>query len=102
MEAYLARTQDLSRQFSEFELTRTPRGENTSADSLAALASTSDPNLKRVILVEFIEKPNIEVSSENNILMAREVEARKVHSPSHTINKQKIASRPSMDATLNK
>ncbi|KAG7594099.1 Zinc finger CCHC-type [Arabidopsis thaliana x Arabidopsis arenosa] len=74
MEANLALTQDLAKQFGEFELTRIPRGENTSADALAALASTSDPNLKRIIPVEFIEKPSIEDSGKDQILTARETE----------------------------
>lgn len=74
MEAYLALTQDLVKQFSEFELTRIPRGENTSADALAALASTSDPNLRRIIPVEFIKKPSIEDSSKDQVLTARETE----------------------------
>ncbi|KAG7528626.1 Ribonuclease H-like superfamily, partial [Arabidopsis thaliana x Arabidopsis arenosa] len=74
MEAYLALTQDLAKQFGEFELIRIPRGENTSADALAALASTSDPNLKRIIPVEFIEKPSIEDSSKDQVLTARETE----------------------------
>jgi len=52
MEAYLIHVQNLAKNFDEFELTRIPRGENTSADALAALASTSDPSLRRVIPVE--------------------------------------------------
>ncbi|XP_048605726.1 uncharacterized protein LOC125583168 [Brassica napus] len=40
-------------------LTRIPRSENVQADALAALASSSDPGLKRVIPVEFIEHPSI-------------------------------------------
>ncbi|XP_024013058.1 uncharacterized protein LOC112087264 [Eutrema salsugineum] len=45
---------------SSFDLTRIPRGESTSADALAALASTSDPDLRRTIPVEIIERPSIE------------------------------------------
>ena len=68
MEAYLIHVQNLAKNFDEFELTRIPRGENTSADALAALASTSDPSLKRVIPVEFIEKPSIELGKEEHVL----------------------------------
>ena len=50
------------------QLTRIPRGENTSADALAALASTSDHRLRRVIPVEFIEKPSIELDEEEHVL----------------------------------
>ena len=64
MEAYLTHVQNLAKNFDEFELTRIPRGENTSADALAALASTSDPSLRRVIPVEFIEKPSIDLGKE--------------------------------------
>jgi len=68
MEAYLIHVQNLAKNFDEFELTRIPRGENTSADALAALASTSDPSLRRVIPVEFIEKPRIELGEEEHVL----------------------------------
>jgi len=68
MEAYLIHVQNLAKNFDEFELTRIPRGENTSADALAALASTSDTSLKRVIPVEFIEKPSIELGKEEHVL----------------------------------
>ena len=57
MEAYHAILQEISQQFDKFELTKIPRGDNTSADALAALASTSNPAMKRVIPVEGIEKP---------------------------------------------
>ncbi|XP_024015869.1 uncharacterized protein LOC112089125 [Eutrema salsugineum] len=60
MGAYLKVVRDLVQKFDKFELTRIPRGENTSADALAALASTSDPDLRRTIPVEFIERPSIE------------------------------------------
>jgi len=36
------------------------------ANALAALASISDPSLKRVIPVEFIEKPSIELGKEEH------------------------------------
>lgn len=38
MEAYLAQVLDLSKKFQSFELTRFPRGDNSAADELAALA----------------------------------------------------------------
>ncbi|XP_024013210.1 uncharacterized protein LOC112087533 [Eutrema salsugineum] len=60
MGAYLKVVRVLVQKFDEFELTRIPRGENTSADALAALASTSDPDLRRTIPVEFIERSSIE------------------------------------------
>ncbi|KFK22352.1 hypothetical protein AALP_AAs59708U000100, partial [Arabis alpina] len=59
MEAYLVLAKALSAQFTKFTLTRIPRGENVNADALANLASTSNPALKRIIPVEFIEFPSI-------------------------------------------
>ncbi|KAG7533238.1 Reverse transcriptase domain [Arabidopsis thaliana x Arabidopsis arenosa] len=48
----------------KFELIRIPRGENTTADALAALASTSDPELKRIIPVECIAERSIKTDKE--------------------------------------
>ncbi|XP_013709081.1 uncharacterized protein LOC106412722 [Brassica napus] len=59
MEAYLSVLQEIAQQFDKFELTKIPRGDNTSADVLAALASTSNPAVKRIIPVEGIDKPSI-------------------------------------------
>ncbi|KAG7583672.1 Ribonuclease H-like superfamily [Arabidopsis suecica] len=66
MEAYLSAVKKLAGKFKEFELIRIPRGENTSADALAALASTSDPELKRVIPVECISSRSISVEKTEN------------------------------------
>jgi len=59
MEAYLEVVKDLAKYFKKFELIRIPRGENTITDALAALASTSDPEVKRIILVECISDRSI-------------------------------------------
>ena len=61
MEAYLTVLKEIAQQFDKFELTEIPRGDNTSADALAALASTSNPAVKRIIPVEGIEKPSIDL-----------------------------------------
>ncbi|KAG7594095.1 Ribonuclease H-like superfamily [Arabidopsis thaliana x Arabidopsis arenosa] len=63
MEAYLAQVQHLSKKFQSFELTRIPRGENSAADALAALASSSEVTVSRMIPVEVIEHPSITGSS---------------------------------------
>lgn len=47
MGVYLQVVHDLANQFNKFEL-RIPRGENISADALAALVSTSDPTVRIV------------------------------------------------------
>ncbi|KAL0771446.1 hypothetical protein Bca101_036597 [Brassica carinata] len=59
MDAYLKLVRKLAQKFDYFALTRIPRSGNVQADALAALASSSDPGLKRVIPVEFIEHPSI-------------------------------------------
>jgi len=62
MEAYLELVKTLTQQFESFKLTRIPRGENTSTDAFAALASTLDPFVKRIIPVEGIEHPSIDLT----------------------------------------
>ena len=59
MEAYLSLLQEIAQQFDRFELTKIPRGDNTSTDALAAMASTSNPAVKRIIPVEWIDKPSL-------------------------------------------
>ncbi|XP_024016328.1 uncharacterized protein LOC112089807 [Eutrema salsugineum] len=65
MDAYLKILKDLASEFSTFELTKIPRDENASADALAALATNSDPDLRRTIPVEAIERPSIELAPNN-------------------------------------
>ncbi|XP_013617459.1 PREDICTED: uncharacterized protein LOC106323971 [Brassica oleracea var. oleracea] len=62
MEAYLSLLQEIAQQFDKFALMKIPRGDNTSDDALAALASTSNPAIKRIIPVEGIDKPSINLS----------------------------------------
>lgn len=59
MDAYPRIVQQLAKEFASFTLTKILRGDNTSADALAALSSTSDPAQRHVIPVESIEKPSI-------------------------------------------
>ncbi|XP_010420641.1 PREDICTED: uncharacterized protein LOC104706174 [Camelina sativa] len=59
MDAYLKVVQELSGSFESFELTKIPRNDNAPADALAVLASTSDPDLSRIIPVESIYQPSI-------------------------------------------
>ncbi|XP_033138748.1 uncharacterized protein LOC117129295 [Brassica rapa] len=68
MNAYLQVVQKLSQDFTNFTLTKIPRSDNSSADALAALASTSDPLLRRMIPVESIDKPSIELVMGVNII----------------------------------
>lgn len=59
MDAYLKVVQELSKDFNSFELTMIPRGDNMAVETLAVLASTSDPHLRCVIPVEGIDTPSI-------------------------------------------
>ncbi|XP_010451519.1 PREDICTED: uncharacterized protein LOC104733653 [Camelina sativa] len=62
MDAYLKVVCDLSQNFEFFELVKIPRSDNAPTDALATLASTSDPHLRRVISVESIDQPSIDVN----------------------------------------
>ncbi|KAG7552243.1 Retrotransposon gag domain [Arabidopsis thaliana x Arabidopsis arenosa] len=81
MEAYLEVVKDLSKDFKKFELIRIPRGENTTADALAALASTSDPELKRIIPVECIAERNIKTNKEVLVVTRSRAAARERGEP---------------------
>ncbi|XP_024016271.1 uncharacterized protein LOC112089750 [Eutrema salsugineum] len=71
MDAYLTTTKALILEFETFELTKIPRGENSSADALAALASSSDPHMKRKIPVESISEPSIKTAPKCNVATRR-------------------------------
>ncbi|XP_050280968.1 uncharacterized protein LOC126721926 [Quercus robur] len=60
MQRYLARAKRLRAHFDDFRLTHIPRSENTHADSLATLATSSAQPLPRVILVEDLCRPTEE------------------------------------------
>ncbi|KAG7564974.1 Reverse transcriptase domain [Arabidopsis suecica] len=81
MEAYLEVVKGLSKDFKKFELIRIPRGENTTADALAALASTSDPELKRVIPVECIAERSIKTDKEALVVTRSRAAARERGEP---------------------
>ena len=46
--------------FQTYTLTQVPRAENAHADVLTSLGSALDYQLKRSILVEYLEKPSID------------------------------------------
>lgn len=68
MEAYPAVVKDLAQKFKIFELVRITRGENSVAYALEALASTFDPDLRRVIMVECISTQSIAVPDEAMVI----------------------------------
>ncbi|XP_024016829.1 uncharacterized protein LOC112090235 [Eutrema salsugineum] len=71
MDAYLKVLKDVASEFSTFELTKIPRDENATADALAALATNSDPDLRRTIPIAAIERPSIEPGPNCNIITRR-------------------------------
>ena len=52
VKGYLSRVRCMQTKFESFDLLHIPRGENTHADSLATLATSSVRNFPRVIIVE--------------------------------------------------
>ena len=52
MQEYLGQVRNIQEKFEVFDLSHVPRSENTHADSLATLATSSAQDLPRVILVE--------------------------------------------------
>ena len=57
MQEYLSQVRRVQIKFESFDLSHIPRGENTHADSLATLATSSARNLPRVIIVEDLCTP---------------------------------------------
>ncbi|XP_010424499.1 PREDICTED: uncharacterized protein LOC104709616 [Camelina sativa] len=70
MEAYLSTARELVTKFEDFEITKIPQSENSAADALASLASTSDPAMTRIIPVEVIQFPSIRLESSNVVTRA--------------------------------
>ena len=57
MQEYLCQVRSIQAKFEVFDLSHIPRGENTHANSLATLATSSTQDLPRVILVEDLCTP---------------------------------------------
>ena len=57
MQEYLSQVRRVQTKFESFDLSHIPRGENTHADSLVTLATSSARNLPRVIIVEDLCTP---------------------------------------------
>ncbi|XP_024006459.1 uncharacterized protein LOC112082972 [Eutrema salsugineum] len=71
IDAYLKVLNDTALEFSTFKLTKIPRDENATPDALAALATNSDPDLRRTIPVAAIKRPSIEPAPSCNIVTRR-------------------------------
>ncbi|XP_048605535.1 uncharacterized protein LOC125583040 [Brassica napus] len=70
MDAYLKIVQGLAAEFEFFELVKVPRGENICADALAALGSKLHDQVKRTIPIHRIEKPSIDISTDQTAIIA--------------------------------
>ena len=70
MDAYLKIVQGLAAVFKFFELIKVPRGENICADALAAPGSKLRDQVKRTIPIHRIEKPSIDISTDQTIIIA--------------------------------
>ncbi|XP_030930685.1 uncharacterized protein LOC115956449 [Quercus lobata] len=57
MQGYLSQVRRIQTKFESFDLSHIPRGENTHADSLATLATSSVRNFPRLIIVEDLHTP---------------------------------------------
>ena len=57
MQGYLGQVRRMQMKFESFDLLHIPRGENTHADSLATLATSSVRNFPRLIIVEDLRTP---------------------------------------------
>lgn len=68
MDAYLRIVQSLAAEFEFFELIKVPRGENVCADALAALGSKLRDQVKRTIPIHRIEKPSIDVLTDQTLI----------------------------------
>jgi len=100
MEAYLEVVKDLARNFRKFELIRIPRGENTTADALVALASTSDPEVKRIIPVECISERSIKDEKETFVVTRSRAATRDRGEPA--VELPPVKRRKSKEATVPK
>ena len=70
MGAYLKLVQGLAVEFEFFDLTKVPRGENVCADALAALGSRISDQVKRTIPIHHIERPSIDISVDQTVIVA--------------------------------
>ena len=57
MQEYLSPVRRMQMKFESFDLSHIPQGENTHADSLATLATSSSQSFPRVIIVEDLCTP---------------------------------------------
>ena len=64
MAAYLQKAKDLLSTFRSYTIQQVSRAQNAQADALACLVSAKDAELLVVILVEFLNEPNIHMADQ--------------------------------------
>lgn len=69
-EGYLIVVPNLEKDFEFFKLTTVPWEKNFCADVLVTLGSKTKDHIKRTILIQRIETPNIVLESEKDDIMA--------------------------------
>ena len=70
MQGYLNQVRRMQMKFESFDLTHVPRGENSHADSLATLATSSVLDFPRVIIIEDLRTPS---SPENEVCQVYQI-----------------------------
>ena len=70
MQRYLSQVRRMQTKFESFDLSHIPRGENTHADSLATLTTSSIRNFPRMIIVKDLHTPT---SPENDVYQVHQV-----------------------------
>ena len=61
---YLKKVRELFKKFIRVQVRHVPRAENTRADALSKLATTSREDLDRLVLVKHLPKPSVNVDNE--------------------------------------
>ena len=61
---YLKKVRELFKKFIRVQVRHAPRAENTWADALAKLATTSQENLDRLVPVEHLLEPSVNIDNE--------------------------------------
>ena len=67
MKAYLSAAKQIIGRFGTVKVAQVGRAQNRHADSLATLASSSTENIPRLVKIELIREPSIEVKSDDNL-----------------------------------
>ena len=58
---YLKKVRDLMKKFVLVQVRHIPKAENSRADTLAKLATTSQEDLSRLMLIEYLVEPSIDL-----------------------------------------